>query len=61
MLAWQPLLNCGAFHGFGNGCDGGDPIGVCEWTPQASASVRLPGCVPNLYYNGMGKRLVSDS
>jgi hypothetical protein len=36
MLARQTLLNCGAFHGFGSGCDGGDPIDVCECLSPAS-------------------------
>jgi hypothetical protein len=40
MLARQTLLNCGAFHGFGNGCDGGDPIDVCECLTS-----KLPPCV----------------
>ena len=28
MLGRQTLLNCGAYEGFGAGCDGGDPIDV---------------------------------
>lgn len=28
MLGRQSLLNCGAYEGFGAGCDGGDPIDV---------------------------------
>ena len=39
MLARQTLLNCGAFHGFGSGCDGGDPIDVCKCPLRASSSV----------------------
>ena len=29
MLARQVLLNCGAFHDMGAGCDGGDVIDAC--------------------------------
>ena len=31
MLARQALLNCAAFDGFGNGCDGGDVIDVFHY------------------------------
>jgi hypothetical protein len=31
MLSRQALLNCGAFDGFGGGCDGGDPIDVFHY------------------------------
>ncbi|KAL4420347.1 hypothetical protein ABPG77_006154 [Micractinium sp. CCAP 211/92] len=31
MLARQVVLNCGAFHGYGQGCDGGDVIDVVRY------------------------------
>jgi Papain family cysteine protease len=31
MLSRQALLNCGAFDGFGGGCNGGDPIDVFHY------------------------------
>lgn len=31
MLARQVLLNCGAYHDYGNGCDGGDVIDVLRY------------------------------
>ncbi|KAI3425307.1 hypothetical protein D9Q98_009072 [Chlorella vulgaris] len=31
MLARQVVLNCGAFHGYGKGCDGGDVIDVVRY------------------------------
>jgi hypothetical protein len=29
MLGRQALLNCAAFKGWGQGCDGGEPLEVC--------------------------------
>ena len=31
MLSRQTLLNCGAYHKMGGGCDGGDPIDVFHY------------------------------
>ncbi len=31
MLSRQTLLNCGAYEGFGAGCDGGDVIDVFHY------------------------------
>lgn len=44
MLGRQTLLNCAAFHGYGNGCDGGDTWDVFRYMTEFG----LPdeGCLP---------------
>eukprot|EP01023_Acetabularia_acetabulum_P009963 TRINITY_DN14525_c0_g1_i2.p2 TRINITY_DN14525_c0_g1~~TRINITY_DN14525_c0_g1_i2.p2 ORF type:complete len:336 (+),score=69.21 TRINITY_DN14525_c0_g1_i2:52-1059(+) len=44
MLARQALLNCAHFQGFGDGCDGGEPIDVFRYMHQEG----LPdeSCIP---------------
>lgn len=37
MLSRQALLNCGAFDGFGAGCNGGDPIDVFHYMQKVSS------------------------
>ena len=34
MLSRQTMLNCGAYHKMGGGCDGGDPIDVFHYMHQ---------------------------
>lgn len=34
MLGRQTLLNCAAFHGYGEGCNGGEPLDVFKYMAE---------------------------
>lgn len=34
MLGRQTLLNCGAYHGYGDGCNGGEPLEVFKYMAE---------------------------
>ena len=44
MLSRQTLLNCAAYEGLGNGCDGGDPIHVFKY--MAEHGLPDESCMP---------------